>query len=94
MLMSSTSNLAGRIATDLTLRVLIEFPLESIEFPLEPEYEFDKFAIAVEKCNVVAGHLSKGKTGGFAKTISFFFCGTNGNSNKNEVTRKRVKLGY
>ena len=71
--MSSTSNLARGITTDLTHRVLIEFPLEPIEFPLELEYEFDKFAIPVEKCNVVAGHLSKGKTTGFAKTISFFF---------------------
>ena len=59
--MSSTSNLARGIATDLTHRVLIEFPLEPIEFPLELEYEFDKFAILVEKCNVVAGHLSKKK---------------------------------
>ena len=39
---------------------------------LEPENEFHKFAVSVKKCDFVVGHLSKGKTGRFAKTISFF----------------------
>ena len=53
---------------------------------LEFENEFDKFAVAVKNCKVLAEHLSKGKTGQFAKTISFLLCGTNENSCKVEVT--------
>ena len=44
----------------------------TLKAPLEAENEFEKFAVAVKKCNVVVGHLSKGKAGWFAKTISFF----------------------
>ena len=36
---------------------------------LEPGNEFDKFAVIVEKWDVVVGYLSKGKTDQFAKTI-------------------------
>ena len=46
---------------------------------LEPENEFDKFVVGVEKYDVVAGLLSKGKTGRLAKTILFFLLGSNGN---------------
>ena len=60
---------------------------------LEPENEFEKFAVAVEKSDVVAEHLSKGKTGRFAKTISFLLCRSNENSCKVEVTGKIVTLG-
>ena len=37
-----------------------------------------KFAVAVEKCGVVAGHLSKGKTVSFAKTVTLFLRANNG----------------
>ena len=40
---------------------------------LEPENEFEKFAFAVEKCDIVVENLRKGKTGLFAKTISSSF---------------------
>ena len=46
---------------------------------LEPENEFDKFVVGVEKYDVVAGLLSKGKTDRLAKTILFFLRGSNGN---------------
>ena len=39
---------------------------------LEPKNEYNKFPVAVIQCNAVVRHLSKGKTGRFAKTISFF----------------------
>ena len=52
---------------------------------VEPENEFGKFAVAVEKCNVLIGHLSKGKTSRFAKTILFFLRGNN---------KTLVKLSY
>ena len=60
---------------------------------LEPENEFDKFAVAIEKCDVVVGHLSKEKTGRFTKTF-IFLCGSYENSCKVEVTGKRVKLHF
>ena len=50
---------------------------EFLKARLEPENEFDKFAVTVEKYDVVVGHFSKGKTGRFAKTISFFLRGSN-----------------
>ena len=61
---------------------------------LEPGNEFDKFEAAVKKCGVVVGHLTKRKAGQFAKTISFFLRGSNSNSWKIEVIRKRVNLGW
>ena len=66
---------------------------EFIKARLEPENEFNKFAVAFEKCDVVVGHLSKGKTGRIAKTASFFLRGGNENSCKVGVTGKRVNLG-
>ena len=60
---------------------------------LEAENEFDKFAVAVKKCDVVVEHLSKGKTCQFTKAISFFLPGSNENSRKVEVNRKRVNIG-
>lgn len=66
---------------------------EFLETRLEPENELDKYAVAVMKNSVVVGHLAKGKTGRFAKTISFFFRASNNNSCKVEVTGKRVNLG-
>ena len=66
---------------------------EFLETRLEPENEFDKYAVAVTQNNVVVGHLAKGKTGRFAKTISFFLRASNDSSCKVEVTGKRVNLG-
>ena len=59
---------------------------EFLKAQLEPENKF-------EKCDAVVGHLSKWKTSRFAKTISFFLCGSNENSCKVEVTGKIVNLG-
>ena len=49
---------------------------ELLKAQLKPENEFSKFAVAVKKCDVVVGHLSKGKTGRFTNTISFFLRGS------------------
>ena len=38
---------------------------------MKPEHELDKYAIAVIKNSVVVEHFAKGKSGRFAKTISF-----------------------
>ena len=40
---------------------------------LEPENEFDKFEAAVEKCDIVVGHLSKKKLVDSQKLFHFFF---------------------
>ena len=47
----------------------------------------------MENCGAVVGHLSKGKTGRFAKTISFFLRVSNLHYCRVEVTGKRVNLG-
>lgn len=66
---------------------------EVLKARLEPENEFDKFAVAVEKSGAVVGHLAKGKSGRFAKTISFFLRANHENSCSVEVKGKRVNLG-
>ena len=66
---------------------------EFLKVQLEPENEFDKFEGAVKKSDFVFGHSSKGTTGRFAKSISFFLRESNENSCKVEVTRNRGSLG-
>ena len=39
----------------------------------EPENEYDKYAVAVERCGHVVEHLSKGRFARFAKTVSYFY---------------------
>ena len=60
---------------------------------LETENEYDKFAVAVERCGDVVGHLPKGMSARFAKTVSYFLCASNENCCRVEVTGKRVNLG-
>ena len=55
--------------------------------------EYDKFAVAVKKCGAVVGHLSKGKTGCFAKISSLFLSTSGRNCYLVEVTGKKVNLG-
>ena len=55
---------------------------------LEPKNEYNKFPVAVKQCDAVVGHLSKGKTGRFAKLFHFFFTETM----KTLVTGKRGTL--
>ena len=59
----------------------------------EPENKYDKFAVAVESSGKVVGHLSKGKSGRFAKTISFFLRADDTHNCHIKVTGKRVNLG-
>ena len=54
----------------------------------EPENEYDKYAVAVERCGNVTGLLSAH----FAKTVSYFLCASNENGYR-VVTNKRVNLG-
>ena len=59
----------------------------------ERENEYDKYAVAVERCADAVGHLSKGWSARFAKTVSHFLRASNENCCRVEVTRKRVNLG-
>ena len=45
---------------------------ESLSIRPEPENEIDKYAVAVTKDARVIGHLKKGKTGRYAKTVFYF----------------------
>ena len=62
---------------------------EFLETRIERENEFDKIAVSAIKNNIVIGHLTKGKSGRFAKTISFFLS----TDNICRVAGKRVNLG-
>ena len=59
----------------------------------EPENQYDKYAVAVERCGDVVEYLSKGRSARFAKTISYFLRASNKNCCRVEVTGKRVNLG-
>ena len=58
----------------------------------EPENEYYKYAVAVERCGDVVGHHSKGRPANFAKTVSYFLCASNENCCWVEVTHKRADL--
>ena len=59
----------------------------------EPENEYNKYAVAVERYGDVVGHISKGRSAHFAKTISYFLRASNENCCWVEVTGQRVNLG-
>ena len=58
----------------------------------EPESEYDKYTVAVERCGDVFGHLSKKRSPRFAKTVSYFLRARNKNCYRVEVTSKIVSL--
>lgn len=45
---------------------------ESLDVQLEPNNPVDKYAVCIRKSGNVVGHLKKGVTGRFAKTIFYF----------------------
>ena len=61
----------------------------------EPENEYgnDKYTAAVERCGDVVGHLSKGRSARFAKTVLYFLRASNENCCRVDVTDKREHLG-
>ena len=59
----------------------------------EPENEYDKYAVAVERCGDVVGHFPKGRSSRYTKTVSYFLLASNANCCRVEVTGKRVNLG-
>ena len=59
----------------------------------EPKNEYDKYAVTAERCGDVVGHLSKGRSARFTKTVSYFLRASNENCCRVEVTDKIVNLG-
>ena len=60
---------------------------------MEPTNIQDKFAVAVKKKKKVVGHLPKGKTGRFAKTIFYFLKSCDDNCCYVKVTGKAINQG-
>ena len=59
----------------------------------EPDNPVDKFAVAVKKNQNIVGHLKKGKTGRFAKTLFYFLRSNPYSKCHAKVTGKRCNLG-
>ena len=53
---------------------------EILKTSLEPENVNDRFAVAVEKEGQIVGHLNKGNSGRFAKTLFYFLRANHGNT--------------
>ena len=60
----------------------------------EPGKEYDKYAVAGERCGDVVGHLSKGRSARFTKTVSHFLRASNENCCRFELTSKRVFMRW
>ena len=45
---------------------------EKLNILMEPDNRVDKFGVCVEKDQTVVGHMKKGQSGKFAKTIFYF----------------------
>ena len=63
---------------------------ENLSTRPEPENEIDKYTVAVTRDARVIGHLEKGKTGQYAKTVFYFLRAYPMNT---ATTGKRVNFG-
>lgn len=69
------------------------FEKEELTAMMEPKNIEDKFAVVVKRNESVVGHLPKGKTGRFAKTIFYFLRANERNKCSLIVTGKAVNQG-
>ena len=60
---------------------------------MEPDNRMDKFAVCVKINEKIVGHLKKGTSGRFAKTIFYFLHSDAYSSPWAKVTGKRCNLG-
>ena len=65
---------------------------ENLSTRSEPENEIDKYAVAITKDTRVIGHLKKGKTGRYAKTVFYFLRANLMNTISITVTGKGLML--
>ena len=66
---------------------------EQFEVFMEPDNPKDKLAVCVKVNKKIAGHLKKGATGRFAKTIFFFLRSDPYSNSSVQITGKRCNLG-
>ena len=67
--------------------------VEILKTLLEPENVVDRFTVAGEKEGQTVGHLNKGNSGRFVKSIFYFLRAKHGNTCQVEVRGKRINLG-
>ena len=67
--------------------------VENLSTRSEPENEIDRYAAAVTKEPRVIGHLKKGKTGRYAKTVFYFLRANPMNTASITVTGKSINFG-
>lgn len=60
---------------------------------MEPTIVVDKYAVCVEKNNIIVGHLLLGKSERFAKTMCYFLRADSYAECNVKITRKAVNLG-
>ena len=65
---------------------------EQLDVLMEPDNRMDKFAVCVKINEKIVGHLKKGTSGKFAKTIFYFLCSYAYSSAWAKVTGKRCNL--
>ena len=70
----------------------IPFVGEKLTCRMEPENVMDKYAVAVINNDTVVGHLMKGESGKFAKTIFYFLRSDELNSCTAVVTGRAVNI--
>ena len=66
---------------------------EQLDVLMEPDNRMDKFAVCVKITENIVGHLKKGASGRFAKTIFYFLRSDAYSSTWAKVTGKRCNLG-
>ena len=66
---------------------------EILQCRMEPHNAVDRYAVAAMNKDRVVGHLMKGKSGKFAKTVFFFLRTDEINSATVKITRKAVNKG-
>ena len=66
---------------------------EQLDVLMEPDNRMDKFAVCVKINEKIVGHLKKGTSGRFAKTIFYFLRSDAYSSAWAKVTGKRRNLG-
>ena len=66
---------------------------DSLHTEMEPTNVMDKFSVAVKDKTTTVGHLPKGKTGRFCKTIFYFLKLENTNCEVEITSPKAVNLG-
>ena len=66
---------------------------QALKAVLEPENVVDKYALCVMLGDEIIGHLKKGRTGRFAKTVFYFLRADEKGSCTAKVKGKAVNLG-